>query len=116
MNGEVVAVMKRTYAQNVEYETPASLDVLAGPSRGVIRLPRTLYWGPEVTTDLTDRNDVQRTYQAVVRIGTAEEQTRWLDRDLLLSIWGDLVLPARCVSAWQSRFPELADRSRHPDG
>lgn len=107
--------MKRTYAQSVEYEMPKSLGVLAGPSRGVIHLPRALYCGPETTTDLSDHNDVQRTYQAVVRTGTAEEQTRRLNRGLLLAIWGDLVLPTRCARAWETRFPELADQTRHPE-
>lgn len=103
--------MKRVYADTIQYEVPVTLDALAGPSHGVIALPRTLYWGPEKTVDLSDPVDVQRMYQAVVRTGTAAEQARWLNRDILIAVWGDLVLPVRCVAAWESRFPELADRS-----
>lgn len=100
--------MRRTYANSVEYSVPDSLDALAGPSSGVIELPRTLYWGPEQDVDLSDHSDTQRMYQAVVRIGTVDEQKEWLDRNTLIRIWPDLVLPIRCIAAWESRFPELS--------
>lgn len=99
---------KLVYANAVQYETPESLSELAGPASGVIELPRTLYWGPEEKIDLADPVDVQRMYQAVVRIGTAAEQSQWLNRDILIVMWKNLVLPPRCVDAWESNFPELA--------
>jgi hypothetical protein len=99
---------KLVYANAIEYEIPASLSDLAGPGSGVIDLPRTLYWGPEETVDLGDSVDVQRMYQAVVRTGTAAEQTEWLNRDILIAAWPNLVLPTRCIDLWESSFPELA--------
>jgi len=99
---------KLVYANAIEYEIPASLSDLAGPASGVIDLPRTLYWGPEETVDLGDSVDVQRMYQAVVRTGTAAEQTEWLNRDILIAAWPNLVLPTRCIDLWESSFPELA--------
>ena len=83
----------------VRHETPSSLDGLAGPSRGVVELPRILYWGPEKSVDLSDCNDVQRMYHAVVRTGTAAEQDLWLNRDLLVSDWHELVLPVQSDDA-----------------
>ena len=82
--------------------------ISSGPVSGVIDLPRTLYWGPEETVDLGDSVDVQRMYQAVVRTGTAAEQAEWLNRDILIAAWPNLVLPNRCIDLWKSNFPELA--------
>ena len=98
---------KLVFANTIEYEVPESLLDLTGPASGVIEIPRTLYWGPEETVDLADSVDVQRMYQAVVRTGTGVEQAQWLNRDILVSTWTDLVLPTRCVDAWESKFPEL---------
>lgn len=98
---------KRVYANAVDYEFPVSLNELAGPSSGVIDLPRTIYWGPEEAVDLADLVDIQRMYQAVVRTGTRQEQERWLNRDLLLTAWPSLVLPVRCRTLWESKFSEL---------
>jgi len=100
-------VGKRIYANAVVYEHPKSLADLMGPAVGTFELPRTLYWGPESTVDLADPVDVQRMYQAVVRIGTAAEQTRWLNGRVLIGVWSNLVLPRRCAGEWESRFPEL---------
>jgi len=101
-------MQKLGYANSVIYVAPDSLDDLAGPESGVIELPRTIYWGPEKVVDLEDPVDVQRMYQALVRIGTVAEQVRWLNRPLLITAWPTLVLPARTSQLWESRFPELA--------
>jgi len=101
---------KLVYANAVEYEIPSSLGFLSGPSCGVIELPRSLYWGPEKTVDLSNPSDVQRMYQAVVRIGTRQQQAEWLNRDILLASWHDLVLPVRCLALWETAFPELTSR------
>lgn len=98
---------KLVYANAIDYELPVSLNELAGPSSGVIDLPRTIYWGPEKTVDLADPVDVQRMYQAVVRTGTRQEQGRWLNLDLLIATWPSLVLPVRCRALWESKFSEL---------
>jgi hypothetical protein len=105
-------MQKLVYANAIDYELPDSLAELAGPSTGVIDLPRTIYWGPEETVDLADPVDVQRMYQAVVRTGTVAEQIQWLNSDLLIAAWPNLVLPVRCVEAWESKFPELASSQK----
>ena len=101
---------KLVYANTIEYETPDSLDSLMGPSVSVIELPRTLYWGPEKMVDMKNPSDVQRMYQAVVRIGTSQQQSEWLNRDVLLASWHDLVLPLRCLALWETKFPELTSQ------
>lgn len=99
--------MKQTYESTIAYVAPHSLEELDGPSAGVIVLPLNLYWGPEQTVDLSVHADVQRMYQAVIRIGTVEDQRAWLNKATLSGIWRDLVLPERSVSLWESRFPQL---------
>ncbi|TQO20636.1 hypothetical protein FB472_2276 [Rhodoglobus vestalii] len=103
--------VKQTYANSVSYATPSCLDALRGPTGGIIELPRALYWGPEQYVDLTDHSDLQRMYQAVIRIGTREDQETWLDADLLLDIWDSLVLPQRCIETWESTFVQLKGHS-----
>src|SRR5690554_2633920 len=98
---------KFVYRNAVTYELPGSLSDLTGPSTGVINLPRTIYWGPAETVDLSDRVDVQRMYQALVRMGTVVQQVEWLNRHILIEAWPDLVLPTRCISHWEDSFPEL---------
>ena len=66
-----------------------------------------LYWGPEKTVNLQNLSDLQRMYQAVVRIGTEQQQSEWLHRDILLASWHDLVLPVRCLALWETTFPAL---------
>lgn len=112
---------KPVYASRIKYEVPGALSQLAGPLTGVIKLPRSIYWGPETTVDLADPVDVQRMYQAVVRSGTQQQQERWLNRNLLIATWPSLVLPVRCHMKWESEFSELTSLSkdggrRWPDG
>ena len=51
-------------------------------------------------------------YSAVVRDGLPSEQSVLLNRDVLLVLWPDLNLPARCRAIWEDKFSELAKRSR----
>lgn len=89
------------------YETPASLNELQGPAGGVLELPHSVYWGPERTVDLDTSAGISKTYQAALREGTADEQARLLNRDVLLREWSELALPDRVRVMWESRFPEL---------
>ncbi|MEO8906882.1 MAG: recombinase family protein [Microbacteriaceae bacterium] len=89
------------------YEAPASLDELKGPARGVLELPHSVYWGPERTVDLDTPAGIRKTYQSTLSEGTAQEQARLLNRDVLLREWGELVVPDRVRVLWESRFPEL---------
>lgn len=96
-----------TYANRVTFDLPVSLADLRGPQSGVVELSRGLYWGPELTVDLGNPSDVQRMYQAVIRIGTVDEQTELLDEEILRGVWPNLVLPPPCVKLWETRFPDL---------
>lgn len=99
---------RRVFFRDIKpYETPASLDELRGPVGGALELPHSVYWGPERTVDLDNPAGVRKTYQATLSEGTAEDQARLLNRDVLLREWGELALPDRVRVMWESRFPEL---------
>lgn len=63
--------------------------------------------GPERTVDLDTPAGIRKTYQATLSEGTAEEQARLVNHDVLLREWGELALPDRVRVMWESRFPEL---------
>ena len=98
------------YRDVIPYETPSSLDVLSGPTEGVLTLPVTVHWGPESLADLSTPDGVEKAYENLVREGTAQQQEELLNADLLRWVWPQLRLPSRCRDLWQSRFPELAAR------
>ena len=49
-------------------------------------LPINVHWGPWSVVD----------------------QVALLDRDLLVKVWPELMLPARVRGLWESHFPELS--------
>lgn len=46
-------------------------------------------------------------YQALLSEGTAEVQTRLLNKRLLIAVWPELSLDSRVRDLWESRFVEL---------
>lgn len=47
-------------------------------------------------------------YQAALNEGRTVDQVELLNRDLLIEIWPELMLPVRVRTLWEGRFPELA--------
>ncbi len=97
------------YRDVIPYDTPSSLDALAGPAEGVLTLPVSIYWGPDSTADLSTPEGVEKAYENIVREGSSQQQEELLNADLLRRVWSQLRLPRRCRDAWQARFPELVD-------
>ena len=90
------------------YDMPEFLEDLRGPSSGQMTLPINVYWGPWSIVDLDIHSDVVKAYQATLREGRVGDQVTLLNRDLLVRIWPELMLPARVRQLWESRFPELS--------
>jgi transcriptional regulator with XRE-family HTH domain len=66
-----------------------------------ITLPRHLQWsGGSRRVDLRDRRQRARTYEIVLREGTAEDLLTYVDGVLLVDLWEDLVLPQGVRTAW----------------
>ena len=90
------------------YDAPERLDDLHGPHGGRLELPLNVYWGPEATVDLDSLGGVVKAYQATLREGRVVDQVEVLNRDRLIEIWPELMLPIRVRDLWENRFPELA--------
>lgn len=96
------------YKDIVPYDTPTALTALRGPATGILEVPLTVHWGPRRRFDLDDPRDVHAAYRAIVREGTTAVQEQLLNVDVLRRLWPELMLPPRCRSIWEDRFPELA--------
>jgi hypothetical protein len=93
---------------------PASLSELAGPRHGRVTLPLHLAWSGLTTFDL-DRPRLRMSYyRLVLAEGMHDDLVRYLERDLLISLWPTLrMLVSRDVrEVWESAFDELADAAQ----
>lgn len=106
--GHTGVMEARGYGALRPYVVPETLEELAGPTKGVITLPRHLDWGPERQYRLDQIADVRLMYMRVIReSATPDDLRRFLNAALLLRLWGELVLPPRVRALWHDRFPEL---------
>ncbi len=94
------------------YAVPAQLADLDGPAVGVLRLPITVYWGPQQAFGLSRRGEVRTAYEALLCDGRVEDQVSLLNRHVLIGVWTELLLPARVRTLWEYRFSELAATPR----
>jgi hypothetical protein len=90
------------------YDVPDQLEQLEGPRSGQVELPLNVYWGPPHTFDLDNESDRVEAYQATLREGRVVDQVELLNRDLLVQLWPELLLPVRVRALWESRFAELS--------
>lgn len=99
----------RVFFRDVKpYEAPDSLEQLRGPASGVVELSHSVLWAPGGgRVDLDEPGGVGLAYRAVLAEGTVEDQVAVLNRQRLLEVWGDLMLPKRVRKLWDDRFPEL---------
>jgi hypothetical protein len=76
-------------------------DRLDGPTvAGEVLLPLNVCWSGRRRFALNNRSDRARVYEQVLREGTTEDIQRYVDADLLVDLWDELVLPAAVVEAW----------------
>ncbi|RAX19070.1 transcriptional regulator [Actinomyces sp. Z5] len=90
------------------YAVPDSLDDLRGPASGSIDLPHALLWAPGGGhVDLDEDGGVNLAYRVAIAEGTVADQVAILNRDRLVSVWSELLLPRRARELWEVRFPQL---------
>ncbi len=76
-------------------------DPAVEKARGVVTLPRWIDWSSDDPTyDLSDRWQRIRVYEQVLREGTADDVRRFIDVDVLLDLWDELILPPAVSGAW----------------
>lgn len=103
----------RVYFRDVKpYAVVGSLDRLRGPAGGVIVLPHSVLWAPGGgQVDLDRPGELRMAYRAVLNEGTVSDLEMVLNRDRLVRVWSELLLPLRVIELWESRFPELRQAS-----
>lgn len=90
------------------YEAPESLDDLRGPECGVVELSHSVFWAPGGgRIDLDEPGGTAMAYQALLAEGTVADQVAVLNRERLIAVWSDLMLPRRVRELWEGRFEEL---------
>ena len=94
---------KARFGDTKPYYAPLSLDNLQGPDSGIIKLPQSVYWGPNRWFNLSHRSALREVYQTVLQEGTIEDIIEYLDGKVLLSLWNDLPLPPRVVHLWEQK-------------
>jgi hypothetical protein len=95
------------------YAIPERLDLLRGPSSGIVRLPPHLDWSGNAVYDLDAPGRVVDLYRAVlIEAASSQDLYAFLNEMVLRRLWALLWLPAQLRSAWEQRFPVLAEISR----
>ena len=103
------AYPKAHFGETKPYFAPKNLANLNGPDSGAIKLPHTVYWGPDRWFNLTCRSSLHQAYQMILEEGSIEDIILYLDRNVLLSIWKDLSLPPRLFHLWEHNVEGLAN-------
>jgi hypothetical protein len=97
----------RRYAKPVV--VPDSLDLLRGPTTGIVTLPRHLDWSGDSSYDLDAPGRLVDLYRTVIIEATKPADLHaYLDRDAVVRLWRQLWLPAPIRAAWHARFPQLS--------
>jgi len=102
----------RRYAKPIV--VPESLELLRGPTSGVVVLPRYVKWSGNPRYDLDSPGRVVDLYRTVINeAATATDLYLYLDEASLKELWPSMWLPVAVRRAWEDRFPALL---AHPDG
>lgn len=103
------AADERVFLRDVKsYAIVADLDQLRGPVGGVVELSHAVLWAPGgPTVDLDEPGGRGLAYRAVLAEGTVDDLIQVLNRDQLIAVWRDLLLPHRVRAMWETRFSEL---------
>lgn len=90
------------------YAIVDDLNQLRGPAGGVVELSHSVLWSPgDPSVDLDEPGGRGLAYRAVLAEGTVEDLVQILNRDQLIAVWPELLLPHRVREMWETRFVEL---------
>ncbi len=91
---------------------PLSLDLLRGPTTGIVRLPTHLDWSGKAIYDLDAPGRLVDLYRTVIiEAATPEDLHSYLDGGTLRRLWTYIWLPPVAREAWEARFDDLAAMS-----
>lgn len=92
---------------------PAGLSELTGPVHGIVELPLHVVWSGLRAFDLDQPRQRMGLYRTVLAEGTREDLCRFLNANLLSSLWPVLrTLAGPSVrDVWEEAFPQLRERA-----
>ncbi|MFE1876439.1 transcriptional regulator [Streptomyces sp. NPDC059496] len=101
------------YRMKFARRLPAALAELTGPEHGVVELPLHVVWSGLRAFDLDQPRQRMGLYRTVLAEGTREDLCRFLNAELLTSLWPVLrTLAGPSIRAvWENAFPELQERA-----
>ena len=102
------------YREKFQRRLPESLDMLCGPTQGVVELPLHIAWSGMASYDMSNPRQRMGLYRTVLHEGLQDDLPLYLNQGLLLQLWPVLrTLVGRTVRAvWEDAFPQLASRTR----
>jgi hypothetical protein len=91
----------------------SDLRMLHGPATGIVTLPLDLHWSGDENAaryDLDDHRQRPSLYATVLREAREPSDLQtWLNGDLLVQLWPQLVLPKAVRAAWEQQHHVLFD-------
>jgi len=101
----------RRYAKPIAL--PERLDLLIGPTTGIVHLPRHLKWSGNLSYDLDSPGRIIDLYHTVINEAMSPDDLHaYLNEITLKSLWSYMWLPVAVRQVWEERFPELAELRR----
>ena len=92
---------------------PERLDLLTGPTSGVVVLPRHLKWSGSARYDLESPGRIIDLYHTVIHEAASPEDLHtYLNATMLKRLWTYMWIGPHVRRAWEERFGELAELSR----
>lgn len=89
------------------------LDLLTGPTNGLVLLPCHLAWSGSRQYDLDARGRIVDLYRTLlIEAASPPDLYAYLDEATLKRLWSYLWLPSAVRTAWEKRFGQLAELSR----
>lgn len=88
---------------------PQDLNLLIGPTTGIVRPPVHLDWSGDAEYDLDRPGRIVDLYRAVINEAASPEDLHtYLNKTVLKQLWSYMWLPRNIRRDWENHFPELA--------
>lgn len=101
-------VVHYNHHRNRVPQLPNSLDSLHGPNSGFLTLPISLFWQTgNKDFNLSDHDDLKTMYRAVLNEGTVTDCETYLNKEVIIDIWPELLIGPKLAAAWEKKFPAL---------
>jgi len=98
---------KTSYSDFRPVLIPHNLDLLRGPTHGVVTLPTWIDWSPRKNYNLDDKFDRAAFYRVVISEAQPAEMAEYLDRETLIRVWPSIGISTKISHEWEKRFPQL---------